>query len=137
MTKERIRTMMAPEAIGPYSQAIKAGATIFCSGQIGMDPATGALVQGGIEAETRQILNNLMVVLMTAGAGLDDVVKTTVYLTDLGDFAAMNDVYATFFGEAPPARATVQVSALPKGAIVEIDCIAVGEPPVDVDSSDG
>jgi len=137
MPKEEIRTMMAPEAIGPYSQGIKAGALVFCSGQIPMDPATGEIVSGGIGEQTKQVMDNLMVVLMTGGCSFDDVVKATVYLTDLNDFDAMNEVYGSFFGDAPPARATVQVSALPKGARVEIDLIALGQAPVNIDESGG
>ena len=127
MTKraESIRTEQAPQAIGPYSQAIRAGDLLFLSGQVGLDPATGALVEGGLEAETTRALQNLEAVLRAAGAGLDRVVRTTVFLIDLGDFAAMNAIYARAFGENRPARSTVQVSALPRGARVEIDAIAM------------
>lgn len=114
----------APRAIGPYSQAIRVGELLFCSGQIPLDPATGELVRGEIEVETRQVLKNLHAVLVAGGAEWSDVVKTTIYLTNLGDFAAVNRVYGEHFGSAPPARATVQVAALPKGASVEIDAIA-------------
>jgi len=122
---EIIRTDRAPQAIGPYSQAIRAGGLLFLSGQVGLDPATGALVEGGLEAETTRALQNLEAVLRAAGAGLDRVVRTTVFLVDLGDFATMNAIYARAFGETRPARSTVQVSALPRGARVEIDAIAV------------
>lgn len=128
MTKqqaESIRTDRAPQAIGPYSQAIRAGDLLFLSGQVGLDPATGALVEGGLEAETIRALQNLEAVLKAAGAGLDRVVKTTVFLIDLGDFQAMNAIYARAFGDTRPARSTVQVSALPRNARVEIDAIAI------------
>jgi 2-iminobutanoate/2-iminopropanoate deaminase len=124
MTKEVISSDRAPRAIGPYSQAIRAGGLIFLSGQIPLDPATGELVAGDIEAQTRQVLKNLAAVLEAAGASLDDVVRTTIYLTDLADFAVVNRVYGEHFRALPPARATVQVAALPKGATVEIDGIA-------------
>jgi 2-iminobutanoate/2-iminopropanoate deaminase len=124
MLKVAIRTDTAPAAIGPYSQALRSGDLLFLSGQIPLDPATGALVDGNIEEQTQRVMNNLEAVLRAAGASFEDVVKTTIYLTDLGDFGAMNEVYAGFFGEAPPARATLQVAALPKGARVEIDAIA-------------
>jgi 2-iminobutanoate/2-iminopropanoate deaminase len=122
---ESIRTEQAPQAIGPYSQAIRAGDLLFLSGQVGLDPLTGAMVEGGLEAETTRALQNLEAVLRAAGAGLDRVVRTTVFLVDLGEFAAMNAIYARAFGENRPARSTVQVSALPRGARVEIDAIAV------------
>jgi 2-iminobutanoate/2-iminopropanoate deaminase len=127
MLKSAIVSELAPKAIGPYSQAVRVpkGELVFCSGQVGLDPNSGALVQGGVEAETRQVLANLGAVLAAAGLGFDDVVRTTVYLTDFSDFGAMNAIYAEAFGEVPPARATVQVSALPRGAAVEIDAIAV------------
>jgi len=118
-------TADAPKAVGPYSQAIAAGDMLFLSGQVALDPATGALVEGGIEAQTTRVLRNLEAVLRAAGATLDDVVKTTVFMTDLSQFTAMNTTYATFFTRAPPpARATVQVAALPRGALVEIEAIA-------------
>jgi 2-iminobutanoate/2-iminopropanoate deaminase len=122
---ESIRTDRAPQAIGPYSQAIRSGDLLFLSGQVGLDPKTGALVEGGLEAETTRALQNLEAVLEAAGAGLDRVVRTTVFLVDLGDFQAMNAIYARAFGDTRPARSTVQVSALPRGARVEIDAIAV------------
>ena len=120
-----VATEQAPQAIGPYSQAIRAGDLLFLSGQVGLDPVTGAMVEGGLEAETTRALQNLEAVLRAAGAGLDRVVRTTVFLVDLGEFAAMNAIYARAFGENRPARSTVQVSALPRGARVEIDAIAV------------
>ena len=121
---ESIRTDRAPQAIGPYSQAIRSGDLLFLSGPVGLDPQSGSLVEGGLEAETTRALQNLEAVLLAAGAGLDRVVKTTVFLVDLGDFQAMNAIYARAFGETRPARSTVQVSALPRGARVEIDAIA-------------
>jgi 2-iminobutanoate/2-iminopropanoate deaminase len=127
MVKTAIVSERAPKAIGPYSQAVRVpvGELVFCSGQVGLDPDSGALVKGGVEAETRQVLANLGAVLAAAGLGFGDVVRTTVYLTDFGDFGVMNAIYAEAFADVPPARATVQVSALPRGAAVEIDAIAV------------
>lgn len=119
-----IKTDRAPAAIGPYSQAIAADGLMFLSGQIPLDPATGELVTGDIRLETQRVLDNLQAVLAAGGATFGDVVKTTIYLTNLGDFAAVNEVYAKAFVAAPPARATVQVAALPRGARVEIDAIA-------------
>jgi 2-iminobutanoate/2-iminopropanoate deaminase len=119
----------APRAIGPYAQAIDAGPLVFCSGQVGLDPATGRLVAGGVEAETARALENLAAVLAGAGLGLGDVVKTTVYLADLGEFAAMNGVYGRYFTAPYPARATVGVAALPAGARVEIEAVAVRAAP--------
>ncbi|MCK6536932.1 MAG: RidA family protein [Polyangiaceae bacterium] len=124
MTRQVISSPNAPAAIGPYSQAVASGDWLFLSGQIPLDPATGELVSGDIEVETRRVLDNLSFVLQAAGASFADLVKTTIYLTNLGDFAAVNRVYAERFGDSPPARATVQVAALPKGARVEIDGIA-------------
>ena len=115
----------APEAIGPYSQAIAAGTMVFLSGQIALDPATGILVSGTVADETRRVLENLRAVLTAAGLGMAAVVRTTVYLTSLADFPVVNQVYAEFFAAPFPARATVQVAALPRGARVEIDAIAV------------
>jgi len=121
-----VATDQAPAAIGPYSQAVRAGDLLFCSGQIALDPGSGTLVgDGDIEAETQQVLLNLEAVLAAAGAGFDTVVKTTIYLCDLGDFTRVNAIYGERFADRPPARATVQVAALPKGARVEIDAIAV------------
>jgi 2-iminobutanoate/2-iminopropanoate deaminase len=122
---EPIRSAGAPDAIGPYSQAIRCGNLLFCSGQIPLDPKTRQMQNETIEQATEQCLRNLQAVLSTAGCSLSDVVKTTVYLTDLKEFPAMNATYAAFFGNHKPARATVQVAALPAGARVEIDCIAV------------
>ena len=124
MTKQRIQTDGAPAAIGPYAQAIRAGELLFLSGQIALDPSTGELVTGGVEAQTRRVLDNLEAVLAAGGARFDDVVKTTIYLVDLADFATVNRIYGERVGAVPPARATVQVTALPKGASVEIDAIA-------------
>ena len=119
-----VSTKDAPAAIGPYSQAKVHGGLVYCSGQIGLDPKTGELVAGGVEAETRQVLQNLTHVLLAAGSGLDRALRLTVYLQDMGEFTQMNTVYGTFFPEAPPARATVEVARLPRSARVEIDCIA-------------
>lgn len=122
--KNAVSTQKAPAAIGPYSQAIVCGDMIFTSGQIPIDPATGELMQGGIEAQTTRVFCNLREVLAEAGASLDDVIKVNVYVKDLADFAALNEVYATFFTQPYPARSCVEVSALPKGALVEIEIIA-------------
>jgi len=119
-----ISTSDAPAAIGPYSQAIRSGDLLFLSGQVPIDPKTGEIVAGDISVQTERVLDNLAAVLAAGGASFADVVKTTIYLTDLGDFQAVNQTYAKRFSDAPPARATVQVSALPKGARVEIDAIA-------------
>ena len=120
-----IQTGMAPAAIGPYSQAIDSGAGIvFVSGQLPIDPSTGAFPEGGIKEQTRQSLANAKAILEAAGLGLENVVKTTVFLADMGDFAAMNEVYAQFFTAPFPARSAVAVKTLPKGAMVEIECIA-------------
>lgn len=119
-----VSTPDAPAAIGPYSQAIAHGGLVYCSGQVALDPATKELVPGGVEAQTRQVLKNLGNVLAAAGSSFERVLKTTVYLKDMGDFAAMNAVYGEHFKSAPPARATVEVARLPKDARVEIDCVA-------------
>ena len=119
-----VATDRAPAAIGPYAQAVIANGLVFCSGQIGLDPSTGDLVPGGVVAETEQVLRNLGAVLEAAGSGLDRVVRTTIYLADMADFAAMNEVYAQVFGEHRPARSTVAVAALPRGARVEIEAVA-------------
>lgn len=124
MTRKYIQTDQAPGAIGPYSQAVVAGGLVFCSGQIGLKPG-GTEVYGSIEQQTRQVLQNLQAVLAAAGCSMTDVVKTTVYLTDMGDFPVMNAVYGEFFGESKPARATVEVASLPKEGYVEIDAVAV------------
>jgi len=125
MKNEIISTEKAPGAIGPYSQAIKAGNMIFCSGQIPIDVATGEFVSQDVAEQTEQVLKNLTAVLEAAGAGLNNVVKTSVFLADMNDFAAMNEVYGRFFNENKPARATVQAARLPRDARVEIECIAV------------
>ena len=120
-----IRSDSAPAAIGPYSQAVVHGGVAYCSGQIGMEPATGALVEGGVEAQTKRVFENLKAVLAEAGSGLELALKLTVYVKDMNDFGAINGVYATYFEGLPhPARATVEVSRLPKDALVEIDCVA-------------
>jgi 2-iminobutanoate/2-iminopropanoate deaminase len=123
MTRQAISTGGAPGAIGPYSQAIRSGDMVFCSGQLGLEPVSGELVEG-VEAQAERSLRNLQSVLDAAGLGFDDVVKTTIFLTDIGDFAAVNGVYARFMPDPPPARSTVQVAALPKGGLVEIEAIA-------------
>ena len=123
---ERIETKKAPAAIGPYSQAVKAGGFLFVSGQIPVDPATGAVVTGGIAAQTDKVIDNLEAILSEAGSSLSSVVKTEVYIRDMNEFAAMNDVYASrFCSDIKPARATVEVSRLPKDVLVEIACVAV------------
>jgi 2-iminobutanoate/2-iminopropanoate deaminase len=125
--KETIQTDGAPKAIGPYSQAIVAGGFIFTAGQIGMDPVTGEMAEG-VAYQAERAMQNLREVLAAAGADFDDVVKTTIYLADLGDFAEVNEIYAAYFKDEPPARSTVQAAALPKDALVEIDMVAyVGE----------
>ena len=123
--RERIQTDNAPAAIGPYSQAIKAGGFVFVSGQIPIDPQTGQFVPGGIAEQTRQVLKNLAAVLEAAGSSLDRVVKTTVFLADMKEFSGMNEVYATFFSSPPPARATVAAAGLPRDARVEIEVVAL------------
>ena len=125
MDKKVITSEKAPKALGPYSVAVRTGGLVFTSGQLGLDPQTGNLVPGGIEAETRQALINLGHVLADSGSGLEVVVKTTVFLRDMADFPKMNTVYAEFFPENPPARSTVQVAALPKNGAVEIETIAL------------
>ncbi len=122
--KNIIATDRAPRAIGPYSQAVRAGNLVFASGQIPIDPATGQFVPGGIAEQTEQVLRNLTAVFAAAGVGMDQVIKTTVFLADMDDFTAMNEVYGSFFGEEPPARATVQAARLPRDARVEIEAIA-------------
>ncbi len=121
---EAIHTEKAPKAIGPYSQAIKVGNMLFASGQIPVDPATGEFAEGGIKGQTRQSLTNVQAILKEAGTDLTKVVKTTVFLSDMGNFAAMNEVYAEFFQQPYPARSAVAVKDLPKGALVEIECVA-------------
>lgn len=124
MDKRIIATDAAPKAIGPYAQAVAAGGFLFVSGQIPLDPKTGSLVEGPIADQARRVMDNLQAVLQAAGASFNDVVKATVYLVDLNDFAAVNDVYGEYVGDSPPARATVQVAALPRGARVEVELIA-------------
>jgi 2-iminobutanoate/2-iminopropanoate deaminase len=124
MKRNIISAKNAPTAIGPYSQAVAVGDLVFISGQIPLDPATGRMVEGGIEAQTERVMANLGAVLGAAGLGFGDVVKTTIYLADLADFPAVNEVYGRSFPKDPPARATVQVAALPKGARIEIEAIA-------------
>ncbi len=121
---QAIHTEKAPKAIGPYSQAIKVGNLVFASGQVPIVPATGEFVEGGIQEQTRQSLTNAKAILEEAGTSLSKVVKTTVYLSDMGNFAAMNEVYAEFFTQPYPARSAVAVKDLPKGALVEVECIA-------------
>ena len=128
MTRITIETSAAPGAVGPYVQAVRVGRLLFVSGQVALDPATGVLVDGGIEDQTRRVLDNLAAILEAGGSGLEHVVKATVYLTDLGSFEAMNRVYASFFSGEKPARVCVEVSRLPRNSLVEIDAIAtVGE----------
>ncbi len=124
MAREIVRSPGAPAAIGPYSQGVRSGDLLFCSGQIPLDPATGKMVEGGIPEQTERVLRNLEAVLTAGGASLSSVLKTTVYLVDLADFPAMNAVYGRFFPGEPPARATVEVSKLPAGARVEIEAVA-------------
>jgi len=125
MSKNAIQTDKAPAAVGPYSQAIVANGMVFTAGQVPLDPSTGKLVEGDIRAQTTQVLKNVQAVLEAAGSSLDKVVKTTVFLKDLNDFAAMNETYAQFFTNQPPARSTVQVARLPLDALVEIETIAL------------
>ena len=126
MNKQIISTVNAPSAIGPYSQAVRAGNLLFVSGQIAIDPSTGALIEDpSIQAQTRRVLQNLMAIVEKAGGSAQSVVKTTVFLRSMADFAEMNAVYAVFFSSAPPARATVEAARLPRDVAVEIDCIAV------------
>jgi len=124
MKREVIRSDKAPKAIGPYEQALKVDGWVFTSGQIALDPTTGAMVEGGIGAQTRQVLENLRSVLEAAGTSMSRVVKTTVYMTNLGDFQKMNEIYAEYFPLGKPARSTVGVAALPRGAMIEIDVVA-------------
>jgi 2-iminobutanoate/2-iminopropanoate deaminase len=127
MTKEAVRTEAAPAPFqgAPYSQAIKAGGFVFVSGQLGLEPGGNEMVEGGVAAQTEQVFANLRAILEAAGSSLDNLVKTTVYLQHLDDFAAMNDVYKKHVGDTPPARATVEVAKLPSGSLVEIEAIAV------------
>ncbi len=123
--KDRVQTDNAPKAIGPYSQAIKANGFVFASGQIPLDPQTMQIIEGGVREQTERVMNNLKAVLEAAGSSFDRVVKTTVFLADLNDFVDMNEVYGRFFGDAPPARSTVEVARLPRDVRVEIDAIAL------------
>jgi 2-iminobutanoate/2-iminopropanoate deaminase len=125
MQKQIVRTASAPKAIGPYEQAVKVGDFIYASGQIPLDPATGNLVENNITIQTRQVMENLKAVLSAAGSSLERVVKTTVFLKNISDFAAMNEVYGEYLGDVKPARSTVAVTDLPRGALVEIDLVAI------------
>ena len=127
MSQETVFAPKAPKAIGPYTHANRAGGLVFCSGQLGLDPATGEVVPGGIQAQVRQSLTNLSNVLEAAGTSISRAVKTTVFLASMDDFAAMNAVYAEFFPQNPPARSTIAAAGLPKGAMVEIEAIAFPE----------
>ena len=124
MERHVTATADAPAAVGPYSQAIRSGNLVYTAGQLGLDPATGKLVAGGIQAQTRQALRNVQAILAASGSSMAHVVKTTVYLQDIADFRDLNEVYATFFPDAPPARSAVQVAALPLGGLVEIEAVA-------------
>jgi 2-iminobutanoate/2-iminopropanoate deaminase len=124
MPTKYVSTSQAPKPIGPYSQGVISGGFLFCSGQIALDPKTGALVEGGVDAQTERVLENLVAVLREAKMGLDNVVKTTVYLSDMADFPKMNEVYARFLGKRAPARTTIQAAGLPMGVRVEIDVVA-------------
>ncbi|MGD0213818.1 MAG: RidA family protein [Terriglobales bacterium] len=124
--RDVISTQQAPQAIGPYSQAIRGAGLIFTSGQIAIDPATSQIVGGDVRAQTERVLQNLSAILTASGSGLEKVLRCTVFLKNMGDFAAMNEVYGRFFKDAPPARSTVEVARLPKDVLVEIDAIALG-----------
>ncbi|HFB68542.1 MAG TPA: RidA family protein [Calditrichae bacterium] len=123
--KKAVYTKSAPEPVGPYNQAIVWNNLVFTAGQIAIDPASGNIVEGGVQEQTRQVLKNLEAVLKAAGSGLEYVIKTTVFLKNMDDFSAMNDVYATFFTDTPPARSAVEVARLPKDVLVEIECVAI------------
>lgn len=125
MQAEAVRTDAAPKAIGPYEQAVRVGGFLFTAGQIALDPKTGILVEGGIDAQTRRVLENLKAVVEAAGTSMDRVVKATVYLKTIADFGAMNEIYGEYLGKAKPARSTVAVAELPRGALVEIDLVAI------------
>jgi 2-iminobutanoate/2-iminopropanoate deaminase len=124
-TRETVATEYAPAAIGPYAQAISVGDFVFCSGQIPLDPTTNTLVEGGVEVQTRRVLDNLAAVLQAGGSSLEQVVKTTIFLADMNDFATVNTIYAEYFGANPPARSTVQVARLPRDVAIEIEAIAL------------
>jgi len=124
MKREIINSTKAPTAIGPYSQAVRVGSFIFCSGQVGTNPKTNVLIEGGVVAQTKRAFENMKAVLDAAGCSFNDVVKVNVYLKNVDDFAAMNEVYASLFDKPYPARATVEVAKIPKGALIEVDCIA-------------
>lgn len=125
MNREAVRTDAAPKAIGPYEQAIRVNGLVFTAGQIALDPKTGSLVEGGIAAETTQVLKNLQAILEASGSSLERVIKATVYLKEMADFSAMNEVYADYLGGSKPARSTVAVAELPRGALIEIDLVAL------------
>ena len=125
--KKIISTSEAPAAVGPYSQAVRVGSTIYCAGQIPLDPKSGQIVPGDIGTQTRRVLDNIAAVLRSEGVSLENVAKTTIFLTDLSDFQTVNEIYGSYFKNQPPARSTVQVSALPKGANVEIEAIAIAD----------
>src|SRR3982074_1063806 len=125
--KKIISTPDAPAAVGPYSQAVRAGSTVYCAGQIPLDRKSGQIVSGGIDAQTRRVLDNITAVLKAEGLTFENIVKTTIFLTNLGDFQTVNEIYASYFQQQPPARSTVQVPALPKGANIEIEVIAVAD----------
>jgi len=125
--KTIISTSEAPAAIGPYSQAVRSGKFLFCSGQIPLDPKTGKIIAGDVATQTRRVLDNIAAILKAEGLAFDSIVKTTIFLTDLGDFQTVNEIYGSHFRQEPPARSTVQVSALPKGANIEIEVIAASE----------
>lgn len=127
--KKIISTTDAPAAVGPYSQAIRIGNFVFCSGQIPLDPKSGQMVEGDIKAQTQRVMDNITAVLRAEGLTLENIVKTTIFLTDLSDFQTVNELYGSCFKSDPPARSTIQVAALPKGASVEIEVIAVANPP--------
>ena len=127
MSKEIVSTDRAPAAVGPYSQAVRAGNLVYTAGQIPLDPATGKMVEGGIQTQVEQALDNLQAVLEAAGSSLEQVIKTTVFLQDMDNFAAMNEVYARFFSGDPPARSAVEVARLPLGALVEIEAVALSD----------
>lgn len=123
--KKIISTTDAPAALGPYSQAVRVGSTVYCAGQIPLDPKTGQIVSGGIDAQTRRVLDNITAVLSADGLTFENIVKTTIFLMDLNDFQTVNEIYGSYFNQQPPARSTIQVAGLPKGARIEIEVIAV------------